>query len=512
MPTTWQTFPIEFRGGLVSNLSPLQQGINKVGSATILQNYEPAREGGYRKLLGYTKFSSTAVTGSGAILGVKLLNAGEIIAARSNGTVTQYYIGTGTTWTSLGTAASLGGKISHEEFNFGNIHKVAFVDGVNYPAVFNDTTNTLTFLTGAPAEVQGAKYIKAFKNHIFYAKGTMLSFSAPYNEADFTPAAGAGVVDIGHTITGLAVFRDILVVFARNKILQLVGNTIADFNLQPITEDIGCVSGDTIQEVGGDIMYLAPDGLRLLSATDRNDDFALEIASAPIEKDARVVIDSTTTYSSIVIRGKAQYRLFAYISSDSSANHRGLLATKFSDQGSSRIEWATIRGIKAYSVDSKYSESGESVYFGNDDGYVYTMENGSSFDGAKIESVYESPYMPITDPQLRKTLYRMTLYVTPTGNFNIQCGIKYDFNRINNKPVIQPPVFSIVSTGGGVPIWGDPGLIWGSFTYGGELDRVYSNHLIGSGKTFAIRFDDNTTNPSHTLDAAIIEFMPLDRQ
>jgi hypothetical protein len=512
MPTSWQTFPIEFRGGLISNLSPLQQGINKVGSATTLQNYEPAREGGYRKLLGYTKFSNTVVPGSGVVLGVKLLNAGELITARSNGTVTQYHIGSGTTWTSLGAAASLGGRIASEEFNFGSIHKVLFVDSVNYPAVYNDTTNTLSFLTGAPADVQGAKHARLFKNHIFYAKGTTLTFSAPYNESDFTPANGAGIVDIGHTITGLAVFRDILVVFARNKVMQITGNSIADFSLQPITEDIGCVSGDTIQEIGGDIIYLAPDGLRLLSATDRNDDFALEIASAPIEKDARIIIDSTTTYSSIVIRGKAQYRLFAYIPTDSAMNHRGLLATKFSDQGASRIEWATTKGIKAYATESKYSESGEAVYFGNNDGYIYTMESGNSFDGAIIPAIYESPYMPINDPQLRKTLYKLTLYVTPTGSFNIQCGIKFDFNRINNAAVIQPSVFNIVSTGGAVALWGAPGTTWGSFSYGGELDKVYINQLIGSGKTFAIRFDDNTTNPSHTLDAAIVEFMPHDRQ
>lgn len=154
-------------------------------------------------------------------------------------------------------------------------------------------------------------------------------------------------------------FREVLIVFARNKVLQLTGNSIADFALQPITDNIGCLDGDTIQEVGGDIMYLAPDGLRLLSATNRIDDFALEIASTPIEKDARIIIDSTDTYTSMVVRGKAQYRLFAYIPSDLAKNHRGLLATKFSDQGASRIEWATLRGFKVHVVDSKYSASGE---------------------------------------------------------------------------------------------------------------------------------------------------------
>ena len=30
MPTTRQTYPIEFKGGLVTNMSPLQQGIKVV--------------------------------------------------------------------------------------------------------------------------------------------------------------------------------------------------------------------------------------------------------------------------------------------------------------------------------------------------------------------------------------------------------------------------------------------------------------------------------------------------
>ena len=46
MATQWSTFPVEFKGGLISNQSPLQQGINAVGTTTILQNMEPDRQGG----------------------------------------------------------------------------------------------------------------------------------------------------------------------------------------------------------------------------------------------------------------------------------------------------------------------------------------------------------------------------------------------------------------------------------------------------------------------------------
>ena len=58
MPDAWETFRIEFKGGLVTNLSPLQQAINAPGSARILRNYEPSIDGGYKRIQGYAKFDS----------------------------------------------------------------------------------------------------------------------------------------------------------------------------------------------------------------------------------------------------------------------------------------------------------------------------------------------------------------------------------------------------------------------------------------------------------------------
>jgi len=62
----WQTYPVEFRGGLITNLSPLQQGINAPGSARILRNFEPSVEGGYRRIEGYDKYDSNIIPPYGA--------------------------------------------------------------------------------------------------------------------------------------------------------------------------------------------------------------------------------------------------------------------------------------------------------------------------------------------------------------------------------------------------------------------------------------------------------------
>jgi hypothetical protein len=386
------------------------------------------------------------------------------------------------------------------------------VDGTNYPAVFDDTANTVTAITSS-SDVQGAEHVAVYKTTVFYAKGTNLYFTAPSTYDDFTAANGGGVINVAHQITGLAVFRDQLIIFSRNSIKRLVGTTLADFAVTPITDRIGCISGDTIQEVGGDIMYAAPDGLRLLSATDRIGDFGLDIASDPISKDAYAFLQSSSNFCSLVLREKAQYRILAYVTSEQDETAKGLIATKMVAQGGSGFQWATTKGIKAYVADSKYTESfDETTIFANDDGYVYELDTGATFDGNIIEAIYESPYMPITDPQVRKTFYKMTLYAEPRGSMELDFNLKFDFDTSTNTGIIQPNTITLSSTGNSVFIFGDTGSAFGTATFGGELDKVYNKNVIGSGKTVAIRIEDNSTNPSFTLDTILLEFRQNDRQ
>src|SRR6056300_1439689 len=109
MATQWQTFPVPFTGGLITNISPLQQGINNVGSAFQLQNFEPSLDGGYRKVSGYEKFIEAQLPGTGAVQGLAVVpeeGRKKVIAVR-NGT---YYLTDAVdatpTWTSMVTASN----------------------------------------------------------------------------------------------------------------------------------------------------------------------------------------------------------------------------------------------------------------------------------------------------------------------------------------------------------------------------------------------------------------------
>lgn len=506
MATAWQTFPIKFQGGLITNLGRLEQGTQAPGSATILQNFENSIEGGVKKIAGYDAFSDTEVTGAGPISGVISVAENKALAVREG----IYYVSTGTTWTLVETAPNpLFDRIRFDRFNFDGTEKVVIVDGLNDPGYYNPADDSFTYDTSAPTDVEGASYVALFKNHIFFGKGNLLTFTAPYDELSYLTGDGAGVINVGSDITGLIVFREQLIIFSVDRIQRLAGNTLSDFVLQPITMNTGCLSGDTAQEVGGDILYLGPDGIRFLSATEKNEDFALELASSKIQPNISRMIRNNHRYSSTVIRGKSQYRIFTYSESLPRNLSGGFTATKFSDQSVDNISWSTIKGMKVYSVDSKQYGDNEVILFGSNDGLVYRMETGASFNGENINAIFETPYFVYTDPRIRKTIYKHSLYAKLGGAFNLECNIRLDYKAPGT---IQPPSFYLMNSAGVADVYGSSTAIYGTTVYGSNIHNTYTNPVVGSGFTMALRYQDNSTNPSFALDYAVLEFTENERR
>ena len=307
-------------------------------------------------------------------------------------------------------------------------------------------------------------------------------------------------------ITGLIVFRQQLIIFTESSIFQLVGNTISDFQLQPVTTDIGCVDTHTIQEVGGDVMFLGPDGLRLLSATDRIGDFGLAVVSKSIQKEVTRFISANTSFASAVIRNKSQYRILGYNTNIKQENAQGILGTQFSGQGGEEMAWGELRGIRAYVADSRFYQNVETIVFANDDGYLYQMEDGNSFDSLNIQTTFATPFMPINDPRVRKTFYKTFLYTDPQGSVSFDMSLKLDFDQRNS---IQPTQINFNNDTGEVAFYGSASYFkagQASSVYSSKLLTLFETQLIGSGFTASIQFESDSTDPPFSLDAITLEF------
>ena len=341
------------------------------------------------------------------------------------------------------------GRTRFSEYNFTGTRKVAIVDGANPPALYDGTT--FTELTAAPSDAISATHVSNFKKHIFYGKADVVTFTAPSLDSDFTSGNGGGSFRVGGSVTGLIPFRETLVIFTDRTIQQISGSTLSDFTLKPISEDIGCIDGDTIQEIGGDIMFLTADGLRLLGATDRIGDFGLGIISKSIQSTLGDFIQSASLFTSLTVRAKSQYRLFAFNPDQVGAAAKGVIATQFSPQGGTDFAFAEIRGMEVFSASSKMVGSNEVIVFSGNDGFLYKMEDGNSFDGSNISAEYLSPYLPINDPRVRKTVYKANLFTDPQGAVNFTFNLKFDFDELNS---VQPASISFSNESAQIAFFG----------------------------------------------------------
>ena len=505
MPDRWQTFPVQFTGGLMTNMTPLQQGSQFPGSATVLRNFEPSVEGGYRRIEGFTKWDDAQVTGGAALVRGVVLYGGVAYAAVGDG----LYSSSGSGWTEItdnatysssGINLSGSGKVRFAKHHFGNTEILIITDSDDKPYKFDGTT--FSQITTASSDADGAEHVVEHKDHLFFANSTTVIFTAPFDDEDFTPASGAGTIEFNSSVTALVPFRENLIVFTEKSIHLIAGNSIADFQIQPITKDLGCIAADTVQEIGGDLIFLGPDGIRLLSATERNNDFGLGVVSKIIQPEAVEFVSSSNLYSSVVIREKSQYRLLGYNSSFTNNSARGILGTQYAQQGGEGMAWAETRGINAYVAYGEYRSSNEVIIFANADGYVYRMESGNSFDGANITATFKTPYLPITDPTTRKSLYKAKLFVDPQGSFD--CDVDFDFD-FNETGTVQPNTIVISNTSTTASIYGTATYGSGSFG-GGNLRYVFDEQLTGSGFVVGINFSSDSTDPPFSLDSIVIQY------
>jgi hypothetical protein len=395
-----------------------------------------------------------------------------------------------------------GTKARFVEFNFDGTFKVALVDGSNEPTIISSIGYSRV---KGVSELVGATFVEEFKDHLFFAKGDLISFSAPFEETNFTPADGAGSYRLPNVCTGLITFRDQLINFSETAIRRLQGSSVSDFTLTSIANSFGCISGDTVQEVGGDIMFLGPDGIRFLGATERIGDFNLSLASRQVQTNFTSFIDSLSDYTTCVVREKNQYRIFKYREGTMKRDSEGYIGSQFLDQNAQSINWSQTKGIKAYRSSSTYSGEDEIVLFSNEDEYVYRMESGNDFDGTSIQAFFYTPFMSVNDPSIRKTAYKVDTYFDPEGVVEGSLALRYDFDKPSK---IQPNSVS-VDGGGGFSTWGS--FVWGEDSWGGTPETLIQSQVTGSFFTISLQYEFEGGAP-FVLDTLLIEYSTEDRK
>jgi hypothetical protein len=389
--------------------------------------------------------------------------------------------------------------------------KLFLTDGINPAATYDGTTYTQVTHANAP---DSPRFAAAFKNHMFLAGDPSepfnLYFSAPLNETDFSPANGAGVINVGFEIVQIKSFRDDLYIFGKNAIKSLRGTNIADFIVSEVTTNLGCVASDSVVELGGNLLFLGPDGFRPVSGTNKIGDVELETISKQIQFTINAILQELIAedldpdlLTSVVIRKKSQFRLFIPTSGTF-----GLLGGLRQRDGGFSFEFSQLFDFPATCASSGYVGVDEIVIHGDANGKVHKQETGSSFDGQPILSIYQTPYYYFEDPTIRKNFYNLTTFLRSEGVATILLGVAYDFE--DSQSVFNPANYSMTTSGAAA--YYNEAVYDAAAVFDGNPSPVEKINIEGSGFSVAFKYVTNDTNASHTVQGLVMNYSMNDRR
>lgn len=531
-----QPFGLSCRGGLNTNLNQFDM-LAQPGLATQLQNFEVDPDGGYRRINGFTLFGGASATRPEAnqkVLGCAVYADGVIVCVGTN----IYFSQDGVSWLQINKLSAVGGDdyatftgkaatartgqgqasfaVFENSYTYGEI---IISDGANRPFAFRmegtGALNTRTFFSKL-ITVDGTnsvKYVTVHDHHLIAAgvndNESTIYYSANNNPEDFT-GTGAGAIVISDKIVGIRGFREDLFIFCENSIHKLINiNDSSTVSIVPVAENVGCLSGYSIQEIGGDLLFLAPDGIRTVAGTARIGDVELSSVSRQVQQiiGALALEINEYTIDSAVLRSKSQYRLFYSKDVTGYSTVKGLIGT-LTPNG---FEWSETRGIQAFGLTSGFDANGiETLYHGDYNGYVYNHDTGSSFNPSgtptNIKAVYQTPNYDFGDIGTRKTLKYVRISLSPEGQVEPSLRVRYDYEDTS----IPQPAEYVLSSVPSPAIFGSS--IFGSVLFGGTNDPMVRQTVEGSGNTCSFRITSEDTNAPYSINGLYIDYMPSGRR
>lgn len=530
-----QPFTVACEGGLVTASNQIDL-LRRPGVATELENFEVAIEGGYRRISGFTKFGEGSATqptgGATTILGVFAYADGVIATAGTN----IYFSNDGITWLQINKLSAGGGDdyttftgksatartgqgqcqfvlFEGATFDYG---EVIIADGANKPWAFRmegtGALNTRTFFTEEITVdgTNGVKYITIHDHHLIAAgveNNLNTVYYSVYNDPNNFTGTGAGSVTISDQVQGIKGFRTDLIVFAENSIHKLINiNDSANIRIDPITESIGCLSGYSIQEIGGDLIFLAPDGLRTVAGTARIGDVELGTVSKAIQPIMREVAENINNFqiTSIVLREKSQYRLFYSNVNAVASGQKGIIGT-LRPNG---FEWSETKGLEVTEIGSGFDTDGvEKYYHGNNSGYVFIHDSGDDFDGSAILARYATPDYDYGDLGTLKTLHYLKVSIAAEGLVTPEVQVKFDYN---SGDVPQPASNYSLGTVNPSSIFGS--AVFGTNIFGASASPMLRTPLQGSGTSNNFTVITNDSKAPYRINGLYVDYIPSGRR
>lgn len=330
-------------------------------------------------------------------------------------------------------------------------------------------------------------------------------FQLPLN---WNPIVGADERSIGGTVTNVSEETNRTVFIAsRDRTWVYYGDVVENFQLREFSNTTGMLP-DTAAEVGHTI-FLDDQGFSTLKAVQDFGNFSTNSISDKIKPLVNTLIEGQQLAGAVVSRRKNLYRMFFSDGTGLAINSRS---------GSKLSGWTVVNYLANPScfdsgeleypvgiIPGQTLEPGpirpERVFMGAEDGFVYEMDIGNSFDGNNIEHFIRLVYHHTRSPERFKHYRKATIDVDVRSVTTLFATVDFNYGVRTGQAGIE------IEFQGGGGLWDIAN--WDEFKWSGSVFDQVSLKIEGDGFNIGLFFYGNSNRETyHTIYNTTYHYSP----
>lgn len=380
--------------------------------------------------------------------------------------------------------------ITHNFRGAGGSVNAYLANGVGKAFEFNGTV--LAFIeTGMTTDTP--EHIAEHKNHLFLSfPGGSLQHSSIGEPQEWDVVTGAAELSVGHEINQLVSgWAQVLLIIGRSQVNVLYGSSVDDWDLVPTTEDAGGI--EWTAQVINQPVYVDDAGVRRLSATSAWGDFKTgtdTLLVHPLIQSKRK--NGVTPAAAVRSKAKTLYYLFY--------DDKTGLFVYYGRKNPEVMAFELDHQVECITA-GEDSSGNEEIYFGSDNGFVYQLNKGTSFDGGNVYAFIRLAYNHLGKPSVNKVWKGCQLELDADPSTTIY--LTGDFDYGNPDQPGQPEATFSVTGGGG--FWSESN--WNEFIWSNPSVGQAIGTLEGFGPSCSLAIlSDDTYKAPHTLHGLTFQY------